>query len=479
MYVNILGSMLLNRLSAICLHIHMFEWVIGQNIPKNRKDQSAWRESIKIELSTDGEEDTDIVTVTYPRRVKARQRHKGTNGKSESIPDGKRVSFEEKSLKSALKKSCGPSSEEFESEFGSDRSEAESGADASSEDSEPQGNRMKAKSNNSRKSKDASTKKSSNGSSDTDKNLHQNCACVFCVAGRELLAKAVEAMAKNSKSEETSAGGRDKEGPKKKGKEQKNKEAENASTENDSETTAVSDSSAAHTGKESGPKPSKKDKKQGKNKDNEKDTGNKGSETKHGEDKSKNDGEEPKNGDKRKDKNSKVGKAKDNEASSRKKDPGRRHPHMIMSPRERLLQMEHVVEDPRQDPPPNSYFDNDQGVCRVYHGPYWGALYGPANLPAGPQYPAHNWGPTNDSQSSGPPAPFPQAYPALGFMPLYRTAYPHHQPSEKATGQQMNGYQTYPSWTGFPPQLPPEPVQGRQESRATGWLKEQGKWCWK
>lgn len=410
----------------------VFEWVIGQNIPKNRKNQPARCESIKIELSTDDEEDADIVTVTYPRRVKARQRNRGTNGKSESILNGKRVSFEEKPLKSALKKPCGPSSEESESESGSGGSETESGADASSEDFEPQGSRKKAKSNNGRKSKNASNKKSGNGGSDTDKNSHQNCACASCVAGRELLAKAVEAITKNSKNEEASAGGKDKEGLKKKGKEQKNKDNEKDAGNNGSETKHDEDKS-------------KKDNK-----------------TKHGDAQSKKDGEKPKDGDKGKDENSKDSKAKENEASSRKKDYDRRHPHMIMSPRQRLLQMEHVVEDPRQDPPPNSYFDNDRGICRVYHGPYWRSFYGPADLPAGVQYPAHNWGPTNGSQSGGPPALFPGAYPAPAFVPHYQTTHPHHQPSEKAAGQQMNGYQTYPSWTGFPPQyVPYQPPHNR------------------
>jgi hypothetical protein len=44
----------------------VFEWVVGQNLPREKK-KVAKRESIRIELTTDDETDTESITVTYPR----------------------------------------------------------------------------------------------------------------------------------------------------------------------------------------------------------------------------------------------------------------------------------------------------------------------------------------------------------------------------------------------------------------------------
>lgn len=456
----------------------VFEWVIGQNIPQSRKKQPPRRESIKIELSTDDEEDTDIVTVTYPRKARSsKTKRKGKVAKLESNPEGKRVSFEEKPLKSALKKPReSSSSEESSSASSSDESETASASDESSDDPEPPNTKKKAKPRKTKKSKPAHNKTSSNGGPEPDKTSHQNCACICCFAGRELLAKAVDAIAKSNKAEEVPTGEKDKCGQKKNGKGQKSKKAASIDTENDTDTTAVNDSSVPETSdestaaaidKESEPKPSKKRKQKGKDKNKEDETGNsepeakKDNKTKGSDGQSKDGGESSKNGVKEKEDKAESkqnggkpkdgkGKPKDNEAERGKngsdpkksKDAEGRHPHMIMPPRERLLQMEHVVEDPKRDPPPNSYFDNDRGICRVYHGPYWGGPYMPLNHTAGTQYPANPPG--------GLPPPSTQPYPPPAFMPPYNAAHSQHEPFRP--GQQMTGYTPYPSWTAFPPQ---------------------------
>ncbi|KAK0621314.1 hypothetical protein B0T17DRAFT_508676 [Bombardia bombarda] len=56
--------------------------------------------------------------------------------------------------------------------------------------------------------------------------------------------------------------------------------------------------------------------------------------------------------------------------------PQVRDPNLIMPVRAQVVQLEHTVEDPTQDPRPNAFIDHEHGICRVYHGPYWGNPYG-------------------------------------------------------------------------------------------------------
>ncbi|KAI1777721.1 hypothetical protein F4818DRAFT_323662 [Hypoxylon cercidicola] len=55
--------------------------------------------------------------------------------------------------------------------------------------------------------------------------------------------------------------------------------------------------------------------------------------------------------------------------------PEMRQGNYLLQPRPHLLQVEHTVEV-QDDPRPNAFFDNVNGVMRVYHGPAYGNPYG-------------------------------------------------------------------------------------------------------
>ena len=50
---------------------------------------------------------------------------------------------------------------------------------------------------------------------------------------------------------------------------------------------------------------------------------------------------------------------------------GKPMPDYIMGPQAHVLHVEHAMESPH-DPRPNAFYDNDNGVMRVYHGPAYG-----------------------------------------------------------------------------------------------------------
>ncbi|KAL7626739.1 hypothetical protein AAE478_003513 [Parahypoxylon ruwenzoriense] len=99
--------------------------------------------------------------------------------------------------------------------------------------------------------------------------------------------------------------------------------------------------------------------------------------------------------------------------------------NFLLPPRSRVLQVEHAVEAPG-DPRPNAFFDNGNGVMRVFHGPAYGNPQGilypqrgyyDQNLPIGTPHPAMNpWynGFAPDTRQSAPrdmppPTPTPNA----------------------------------------------------------------------
>ncbi|XXH04868.1 Dephospho-CoA kinase cab5 [Hypoxylon texense] len=55
--------------------------------------------------------------------------------------------------------------------------------------------------------------------------------------------------------------------------------------------------------------------------------------------------------------------------------PEMRQANFFMPPRPHVVQVEHAVEV-QEDPRPNAFFDNANGVMRVYHGPVYGNPYG-------------------------------------------------------------------------------------------------------
>ncbi|KAL2164427.1 hypothetical protein VTH06DRAFT_3643 [Thermothelomyces fergusii] len=468
----------------------VFEWVIGQNLPR-KKTKSSGREVVKIEVTTDDETDTDSITVTYPRASKSSgRRNKQHKRPSEPVPpeQRKKVTFEEKPLKSALKKRHEPSSSEpssaASSEASSEASSNESTADERSEE-EPQ-----------TKSRKARGARSENPPS--------------CEARRLLLLTKMEEITKNCSGSGSgngngsgNGGGNGKEvkgGDKGNGKAAQGKKgAKNKSdTEAESGASTGDATSVEETGTESEPEPPKakkknkqqtaavpsepeataatnaelgqpkKEKQSGKKKGNEKkekQNADEAAETKTGsqaegggEASESKEAAEKKTQDDPADENT-AGNNKDNETKKggtvdEKRTDAPHHPHLIMPVRKRSIQMEHVVEDPARDAPPNAYFDSDKNICRVYHGPYWGYPYGRPYTPGSfyPQFPAPTWFPVSDTQAThGRRDDGPQIPP--GFPP------PPHQPVHAMP---------YPTWGQPYGQFPPAPPYGSAQQRPVG-----------
>ncbi|KAL2181597.1 uncharacterized protein P884DRAFT_274091 [Thermothelomyces heterothallicus CBS 202.75] len=444
----------------------VFEWVVGQNLPR-KKAKPSGREVVKIEVTTDDETDTESITVTYPRNSKS-SRRRNKHRKPSSVPSTsekkKKVTFEKKPLKPALKKHQDASS-----------SEASSGA--SSEE------KLRTRSKKARDAQNARPSsreaRSGNGSSQHDKHKHQNC---------------MEEITKNGKSNEVTGNVGDKGNGKaaqgkKAAKNKSDTEAESGTstghatsvedtaTESEPEppkrkkktkqqTVAVSSETEATTETDPESEPPKKGKQSGKKKENEQKEkqhsdeaagtkndsqakeGGKASGSKEAAGKITRDGPADENRAGDRDNGSKKGGAVD----EKKADAA--HPHLIMPVRKRSIQMEHVVEDPSRDAPPNAHFDNDKNVCRVYHGPYWGYPYGQPYLRGGlnPQFPAPAWFPVSDTQAMhGHRENAPQM--PSGFPP------PPQQPAHTVP---------YPTWGQPYGQFPPAPPYGSTHQRPVG-----------
>ncbi|CAJ2507005.1 Uu.00g081910.m01.CDS01 [Anthostomella pinea] len=78
--------------------------------------------------------------------------------------------------------------------------------------------------------------------------------------------------------------------------------------------------------------------------------------------------------------------------------PEIRKTSFLLPPRSNVLHVEHAVES-HEDPRPNAFYDNENGVMRVYHGPAYGNPYGALypkrvyshqDLPVGSPHPQHN-----------------------------------------------------------------------------------------
>ncbi|KAH6636504.1 dephospho-CoA kinase-domain-containing protein [Chaetomium tenue] len=435
----------------------VFEWIVGQNLPRERR-QPPKQQFVRVEMSTDDEADTDSVTITYPRSSATRRHKKHRRPKAPSPPsppsppEEKRVTFRDKPLKSALKKprrtssseaspndSSGVSSEEF-----NDSSEDESSEEEPKPKPKPKKKKKKAK------KPEPSDNEASSGdeSPEPEKHNAQNCSCTCCLAGLMLLTK-MDEISKNSKSSEAAPAEENKPSPEKNGKGKQGedkggnngkenkggdkgggkgaqskkgkKEKEESETEAETDTSAATATSAPETATESEPEApkSKKNKKENENKQPAKNS-DKPKEDKKAEAEK---GGEKKNEDKAKDGKTENTTSKQGDTVDDKKSEPQPHPNLILPARDRNLQVQHVVEDPARDTPPNAYFDNDKNVCRVYHGPYWGYPYGQPYPPGGPvpQYPAPGWPPVPDTQAMHgrhpSAAPVPPGYPPVPQPP--------------------------------------------------------------
>ncbi|KAI4870920.1 hypothetical protein F4820DRAFT_402389 [Hypoxylon rubiginosum] len=129
--------------------------------------------------------------------------------------------------------------------------------------------------------------------------------------------------------------------------------------------------------------------------------------------------------------------------------PEIRQANFLMRPRPHVLQVEHAVEV-QDDPRPNAFFDNVNGIMRVYHGPVYGNPYGTLYpnrvygnqslpLPVGTPHPTQNpW----YNGFAGAPGQYgtPSTQPVSGY-----SASPQAPPSTNTSGapgkdQWLQGY---------------------------------------
>ncbi|KAI1375903.1 hypothetical protein F4677DRAFT_105014 [Hypoxylon crocopeplum] len=128
---------------------------------------------------------------------------------------------------------------------------------------------------------------------------------------------------------------------------------------------------------------------------------------------------------------------------------GIRQGNFLLPPETRVLHVEHTLEMP-QDPRPNAFFDNVNGVMRVYHGPMYGnpsgvlypRVYDNSRFPIGTPHPAQN--------------PWYNAAPEQPAPP--HTPRPRHPPAPSGPPQGNPWLQGYGSVTvGKPPEQSPVP----------------------
>ncbi|OTA91809.1 hypothetical protein M434DRAFT_388184 [Hypoxylon sp. CO27-5] len=144
--------------------------------------------------------------------------------------------------------------------------------------------------------------------------------------------------------------------------------------------------------------------------------------------------------------------------------PKTRPANILLPRRSRVLSVEHAVEIP-QDPQPNAFYDNVNGVMRVYHGPIYGnpygelypqRVYGGQSLPVGTPHPMQNpvyngFPPASGGgpmPSHGRPQPPQQPQKPEPFQP----ASPIH-PGQPRENPWLQGYGRVK--VGDPPGMPP------------------------
>jgi hypothetical protein len=145
--------------------------------------------------------------------------------------------------------------------------------------------------------------------------------------------------------------------------------------------------------------------------------------------------------------------------------PHMRRPQLIEPIRAQVVQTERVIETP-QDPAPNAYYDAENNVMRVYHGPAYGnhqnnALYPDRDafsrpLPMGQPHPMQNpfyYGFNNLQQ-----------YPNYPQMPPFHQGYTGVPPPEAYSHVPITQGMAPPPWyaMGPPPGLPPNGCYGHR-----------------
>lgn len=384
------------------------EWMVGTTIsaalgPLPRKPPKR-REVVTVEVLTDDETEEDTLIITYPRSGGSR---KVADAKDAAV---KKVRFEDAPKKSAMKKAA-PSASEDSGETGAETQAAAESSDSSnatSDDSQP------TKKANGKEPKKAAAKPSDSGD---DSEPHPTCKCNDCVRGRqkqqqsqgEKCAKKSETLdsetdepkkssKKGGKGKKSSQSGNKGKGDKVEVESSPKVEAESSASETESAKDTEDEAVAGKEEKKEEDAVTKEDQSQGGKKDKNKGLNeqSKPESAKTDESEDKKEAEAPAETSPKNDAPAKEKKPPNTSKTADDKKPSypagfpgphARRPNLIVPIRAEVVHTERVVETP-EDPPPNAYYDSENNIVRIYHGPAYGhhhaSLYpkrDPSHLP--------------------------------------------------------------------------------------------------
>ena len=414
------------------------EWCAGtslENVQKRNRPKRQYlkRDVFRINLCTDDERETDTLHVTYPRTGRTKTSSKAVaKAIEQNVPEDKKVRFNNKPSKSAIKRITTITEET-----------SDSGTEAESEEGSEKG-KLPRKSKNKRKNQQEQDSE--------DEQPHVPCKCIACIRERTKTKRqgknvpcTKDRTVKPDKSEDSESDVNEKKENKRRGEKQKSdKEAESSAEESESKTDkklSKKEKKAARQAKQvQVPEESDED----------------------GALQAKADG-----------KKQKTSKKQEMPNSSKKRQEGNqlgtypegiiashpRRPHFLEPTKAETIRTERVVEGP-EDPKPNAYFDAEHNILRVYHGPVYGGNHGqslypkrdPNNkpLPVGQIHPNENpWFSGFPKDSDGNNVPVTQGMPINSM----------HYPPNMMPGH----YGSYlpPMPTGYPPYPPgPPPMEG-------------------
>ncbi|KAI0180294.1 hypothetical protein GGR52DRAFT_237488 [Hypoxylon sp. FL1284] len=429
------------------------EWVVGQNLPRNRAPKKP-RPVFSLALETDDEAEKDTLRLTYPRTGRHRQAGRAGRAGRGRATDDRKVQFKESVQTPATKHANSRRALSLDTEVSSEpetspgESTTDDGLilDCPCTDCVSARRRLRKLKRGKARTKNYQTDSSEDDSRDDPASVH----------ARHKAKKAKEAESIKSKGNRSGKNSKSKKRPQaKRGKEKPESEAEStdaAEVGTDTDTKVETDAGtteAETTGVETEAESEKEvPKAKPKKKSKEKQSSAVVSQSKKGKKGKQVSQDQQTDSDAQQEENSKApdkvvtslyhhggtpnktpraGKVKARSRSkprSRSKTRPRSHAppnpppelrqgNFFFSPSPRVVQVEHAVEV-QDDPRPNAYFDNAAGVMRVYHGAAYGnpygslynsRVYGTQNLPlpVGSPHPAQNPWHNGLSAQSAPP----------------------------------------------------------------------------
>ncbi|EOO02762.1 hypothetical protein UCRPA7_1730 [Phaeoacremonium minimum UCRPA7] len=447
------------------------EWVVGRNITPGTFARPSRREVVKVAVTTDDENESNTLSVTYPRTRKT---------------GAKKVRFHMTSpRRSALKHWAGNSSSETLIGEDSSSSGVEDysivGSDTVDYDTEGsyQGDATDSSTRITRTKRTTKVKRhrriltSELGSStddETDDDPHPTCPCPKCISGRRKLKIAKKRQKEADTSDDATEDSEDLKSKSKSKSKQQQKGGKKSKTSKDEATSTEASDADEKTDAETSDEPTTRQSKK-QNSKNEKQAASNGKE-KNNDSNSK--GKEvskkasnTKSVDNKSQENSNTqdtsAKTKVSKKSTKLPEPSPpsdlRAPHLIMPITAKVLQVEHAVETP-EDPRPNAFVDQQHGVVRVYHGPAYGNPYGslyPHRTWSGQVPPAGVPHPLNNPYFNGFKAPAEQNLgniPPVGNFSQPSGAFPWPSGSYPQTSFPNPPGMTSYGTNGFPPPAP-------------------------